>query len=110
MATSTCTYVLTAARPAARQSRRRLRPRDEELDFSETRSWGFTLPWAEVSQTATMRMFTVTTEPSGRGNSDTEDPLFRPARPSYSRDSVCFPRCSDALLGRPDRFAPSQAP
>src|SRR5580704_796652 len=109
MATSTCTYARTAARPAARQSRHRHRSRDEELSLVNP-SLGFTLPWAEVFFDSDDALFTLTTELSGRGNSDTEDPLFRPARPWYSRDSVCFPRCSGALLGRPDRFAPSQAP
>jgi hypothetical protein len=84
--------------------------RDEKLDFAEPVPGFHASIGQKCSSTATMRVFTLTTEPSGRGNSDTEDPLFRPARPSYSRDSVCFPRCSEALAGRPDRFAPSQAP
>ena len=52
----------------------------------------------------------LTTELSGPGNPDTGDPLFRPARPSYSRGSVCSPRCSDVLWGLPNPFAPSPAP
>src|ERR1700733_7615079 len=64
----------------------------------------------ECTSTAKMRMFTVTMELSGPGNPDTEDPLFRTARPSYSRDSVCSPRYSDARQGRPNPFAPSPAP
>jgi hypothetical protein len=56
------------------------------------------------------RLFALTTEPSGRGNPDTEDPLSRPARPWYSRGSVCFPRYSDALGALPYPFAPSREP
>src|ERR1700693_3204149 len=69
------------------------------------RSWQ-----VKCSSTATIRMFGLTTEPYGPGNPDTEDPLFQPARPSYSRGLVCSLRCSDAPGGRPDPFAPNPAP
>ena len=52
----------------------------------------------------------LTTELSARDNPDTEDPPFRPAHLWYSQDSVCSPRCSDALGARPCPSAPSPEP
>src|SRR5580704_19462660 len=69
------------------------------------RSWQ-----VKCSSTATIRMFALTTEPSGPGNPDTEGPLFQPARPSYSRGLVRSLPCSDVPWGRPGPFAPNPAP
>jgi hypothetical protein len=49
----------------------------DEYDRSEVSGAGDGL----AHPTATMRMFTLTTEPFDPGNPDIEDPLFRPARP-----------------------------